>query len=466
MNFWLRLFWFGVKAALAVLAVVWLAGLGGAATLDLGGWRVETTVGMLAVFALAACVVAILAYRLWRGLADAPGGVRRGFEIRRLRRGYGQAAEGFAALAAGQAAETRRIAGRLTARAETRPLGIFLDALAARQAGDEVRAAQQFRTLMADEKAGFLGVRGLLTAAKAGGDAAAVEELLAAARRARPGSPWAAQAQFALAVSAKRYDEAQTALAEGRRAGAFAPAEAARLEAAMAVEQARAAESAGRTEAAYAFARQAYKAQPRWAPAVAAWAEALLGAGKRRRAVKILEEAWAAAPHPMLVRPFLDAAPESNEIGRAAWAARLTLLTPEEPEALLAQADAALKAQLWGEARRLLQAVLRQGPSRRAYRLMAEFARARPTEAEGTPESWLEKAAEAPPPAGWRCRSCGARHARWVGTCEPCGAFASLEWTSDSPAAAPAAVLAPEPAFPLLDAGGGGLSGRADARNT
>jgi HemY protein len=469
MGFWLRALWFVAKATVLALAVVWLAGLGGAVSLTFGETLIETTVGMLAVAGLAIAVAAILLYRIVRAVADTRQGIRRGLQQRRLKRGYQALADGFSALAAGQPQQVREIAARLEAQAETRPLAIFLAAMAARESGDAAGAAAQFRKLLDDKHAGFLGVRGLLTQAAQSGDRSAMPELIGAAHRLKPDSPWAAQAQFKLAVDDRRFEEAQSILQTAKRNGGIPAEEATRLDAALALELARRADAAGNQESAYQYARQAYRARPRFVPAVAAWADALSAAGKRRRAVGVLEEAWATGPHPALVRPFLAAAPDSTDLGRAAWAARLVSLTPDHPEALLAQADAALKAGLWGEAKRLLQPLLGASPpDRRALRLQAAFARAQPGGDQGTPEEWLAKAAETPPPASWRCAVCGTRHTRWVALCEGCGSFATLSWNGDGvrPSEAAAQILAPSQAFPLLETEPASLMTTAAGRNT
>lgn len=251
MRFWLRALWFVAKAAVLVLAIVWLAGLGGAVSITFGGTLIETTVGMLAVAALLVAVFSILAYRTWRIFAGAQQGLRRGLERRRLKRGYQLLAEGFSALAAGQPKQARGIAAKLETQEETRPLAIFLAAMAARESGDAAAAAAQFRKLLDDKQAGFLGVRGLLTQAAQTGDRASVPDLVGAAHRLKPDSPWAAQAHFKLAVGDRKFDEAQAILQTARRNGGIPAEEAARLEAVLALEQARRAESAGDREATY-----------------------------------------------------------------------------------------------------------------------------------------------------------------------------------------------------------------------
>src|SRR5207253_335237 len=76
--------------------------------------------------------------------------------------------------------------------------------------------------------------------------------------------------------------------------------------------------------------------------------------------------AWLTAPHPDLARLYLDTRPKGGPLARAAAAQRLAVQNPSALESHLAVAEAALAAQLWGEARHhlLLAAAQPQGPSR------------------------------------------------------------------------------------------------------
>src|SRR5262249_2052424 len=83
-------------------------------------------------------------------------------------------------------------------------------------------------------------------------------------------------------------------------------------------------------------------------------------------------------------------------------------------ESHLAVAAAALEAQLWGEARRHLEAASANGPSARACRMMAELEEAA-HHASAAARRWPEPAAEAPPDAGYECSACPAGHRLWQG---------------------------------------------------
>ncbi len=89
------------------------------------------------------------------------------------------------------------------------------------------------------------------------------------------------------------------------------------------------------------------------------------------------------------------------------------------------------KADIWGEARRHLTALInaRERATQSAYRMMARLER-REKGDEQAAMQWMTKAAEAMPDPVWLCRTCGGAHEEWQATCRHCHSFATLDWQS------------------------------------
>jgi HemY protein len=180
---------------------------------------------------------------------------------------------------------------------------------------------------------------------------------------------------------------------------------------------------------------------------VAAWLAGLhLDAGRARAALRVVEQAWSRAPRPELAALHPRARGATDPIARVKAAERLAALAPRHPQSHLALARAAIDAQLWGEARRHLDAAgaVSAGQADGAVaRLMARVEEAEKGDGVAA-RRWLARAAEAPGEDGWTCGACGARHARWQATCGHCGAFDRIAWSAgprvDAPAAARAAL--------------------------
>jgi HemY protein len=167
-------------------------------------------------------------------------------------------------------------------------------------------------------------------------------------------------------------------------------------------------------------------------PAAATLAIRLLAAaGKARRANKLAETTWAKAPHPDVAAAYAGIKADEGPIDRLRRLEKLVRANPEHAESRFALAEAALAAQLWGEARRHLSTLRHRDPalggSARLCRLMAELEKAERGDLAAA-EAWLEKAADAPPSATWVCGKCGATTAAWTAVCGNCGAFDSISW--------------------------------------
>jgi HemY protein len=125
---------------------------------------------------------------------------------------------------------------------------------------------------------------------------------------------------------------------------------------------------------------------------------------------------------------------------------------PAARESHVALAEAALDAQLWGEARRHLNDALATGATPRLCRLMARVEEAEHGEL-GTVREWLERAVGALPDPRYVCASCGGESLEWRSLCPHCGSFDALAWrtparavTGSNPPDASEAGVAHEPA--------------------
>src|SRR6185437_12905152 len=219
------------------------------------------------------------------------------------------------------------------------------------------------------------------------------------------------------------------------------------------------AEAAGEPAEALKLAGRAQDLAPDFAPAAARSALLLERAGRHRPAAKAIEAAWRRAPHPLLATAYAALFAGEPPLARMKRAATLAAGNPEHLESRIALAEAALAAQLWGEARRHLDAARRQAagpeeapPPARICRLMAQLEEAEHGDGAAA-RAWLARAADAPPDPVYVCRDCAAESRAWQALCPGCAAFDSLEWQTPrraagliAPAAAPPAL--PDPAAP------------------
>ena len=181
-------------------------------------------------------------------------------------------------------------------------------------------------------------------------------------------------------------------------------------------ERARAEDAAGRPQEASDLAGQALESLADFVPAACLRARLLAKANKAKRAAALIEGLWRDHPHPDLAAAYGDLVADKTPLERLRRLQRLAALNPAAADSRLVLAEAALAAELWGEARAQLAPLTEDpaGGDARAYRLMADLEEAEHGDLAAAPT--------------WICTACGAAHPRWQALCGNCGSFNHVEW--------------------------------------
>jgi len=413
----------------AVCLAVWLADHPGRVEIEMMGYAVYTEqVGLLIGAVVIFSAIVALLYRIWRSLLRAPRRIIEHRGASKRQRGYQALTQGMVAVAAGDSREAKRFARRADTLLNDPPLTMLLAAQAAQLDGDEDAARRYFESMLDDSKMAFLGVRGLLMQAMRNGDQSEALRLAGRAQALRPNTPWVLKYLLKLQVKAGHWNAADTTLQQVIRLGAVDAAAGRRQRAAVAIEMARETGAAGETAAAVKHARRAHDLDPGLVPATVAHVKSLMDAGKARRAAKVIESAWTLEPHPALAAAYDDLGGEGEApLPRVKRFQRLHDLRPDHAESHLALAEASLAAQLWGQARRLLEPAGTEQCSVRVLRLLANLEEQEHGDLQAA-RRWLEEAARPPMEHAWYCNSCGSIAGDWRANCASCDAFASLSW--------------------------------------
>lgn len=375
--------WFLLMSALA-FAAAWLADNPGTLVLDWLGYRAESSfaalmfAGLFAGFGLFGVIYTGLRAYSWLRRAGQPS-------VRRYQRGLTALTQGMTAIAAGDPQSALSHAARADALLGPGPLSQLMRAQAAQLAGDEATAGAHFSAMAAHKGSEFLGVRGMLGHALRTGDSAGALALAARAQQLQPKSPWVNRTSFEVHCRAGEWALARETLEAARKARLISTLDYRRRRGVLALAQALEARNAG-ASGALALAREAVKYAPDLTPAPVLTAELLAGAGNRRRAGRLLEAAWAHAPHPDLAAAFAALAANETALQRRLRFAKLLRVNPDHKET------------------RILGAELAAGT--------------RP----GADPAHREQ------PCLWICDSCARRAPHWAPVCPQCGSFDSQAW--------------------------------------
>ena len=427
--------------AAAVAGAAFVADHPGRVEIVWQGWRADTSIAVLVGAVELAVLAAVLLALSGAALGRIPQNLRRRRAARRRRAGDTALTSGVVALAAGQPAEALLAARRAAALLDDAPMALLVAAEAAARQGDVGAARVAYTKLLDRPETQFLGLRGLIGQALRAGDDGAALQLAERARRLRPDARWLVDTMLVTAARAGDWAAARETLVDAARRRAL-PVERARHHRGIVLyELSRDAERGGDMSRAVRLAASAQALAPDLAAAARHHARLLLGLGRRRVAARMIERSWRSAPHPDLASLYIEVDPDAAPLARAAAVQRLAAQNPEARESHLAVAEAALRAQLWGEARRhLALAIAAAPPSRRLCRLMA---RLEESEAGNMPAArdWLDRAIGAPPDPAYVCRQCGGESPEWDALCRECGGFDTLVW--QTPASGDRAVIVP-----------------------
>ncbi|EKV32198.1 hypothetical protein C882_3262 [Caenispirillum salinarum AK4] len=438
----LRVLGYIVLVALIVAGAVWMAERPGDVTLVWQGWRVDTSVPilLLAILVVVAIIWAVL--RILRGIGAIPGVVRESVRDKRRKRGLSALGSGYAAVAAGDARRARSYAGDAEKLLDAPQATRLLAAQAALLSGDGDDARKRFEALLDDSDTELPALRGLMDQALASGDRVRAREY--AERAFAKGRPaWAGETLFNLQAGNGEYEAAQGTLDAGAKAGIFTGERLNTLRATLLIARAEGALANGALWEGVKLAKQAHDSDPGFVPAALLLARAYKQDNKERKAAHVIETTWKRSPHPDLGAAYLALFEEEGALKRSKRADALAQVNPEARESRLLSAEAALDAELWGQARAKLKPLTEEPVGPRFARLMARVEEGEMNDTKAALD-WLKRAADnaasgdrSAVPPHWQCESCSHVPPQWAPTCPACGTFASVTWQGPARALVP-----------------------------
>jgi|EndMetStandDraft_9_1072997.scaffolds.fasta_scaffold03122_5 HemY protein len=402
----------------------WLADRPGTIVVEWQDHIAETTV--FRAFIMLALLIGLMAvcWSLLRHIWSSPAYVGRVLTRRRQKRGLDALSSGIIAIGAGDRALATRYASQARKALPNEPLTHLLRAQTAQLTGDRTTSRRIFEAMLAARDTEQLGLRGLFLEAQREGELEAARQFAERAVALNPKLGWPVEALFDLQCHAHDWQGALDTLAIARRNGLIDKAVAKRRRAVLLTAQAQAAEDSG-TDRALELALEAHRLAPDLVPAAATAGRILASRGNTPRAARVLLRTWRLAPHPELAAAYAYVRPGDSPRDRLVRVRHLGRLTPNDREAPIAIAVAAVEAREWDEARNALEPLLENRLSQRVCTLMARV------EAEqhghtGRVREWLARAVHAPRDPAWTADNVASDH--WAPTSPVTGALDAYRW--------------------------------------
>jgi HemY protein len=387
-----RVILFLALIALAAAGAAWVADQTGDVALSWGAWRVQTT---LPVFALAlgiAVVAASLAWSFLRTLWRLPERVRRGRRERRHARGRHAITHGLLAIGHGDSTAARKHADVARRHAADDPLALLLHAQSAQLEGDRGTAREAFRAMAERPDTRLLGLRGLFIEAQRADDPVAAVAIAEEALKLSPGSTWASHAALGFRCAKGDWSGALAILDNNLASGLIDKPAYRRQRGVLLTARALELETVDR-DLSRDNVMEAIKLAPTLVPAAVLAAKYQSEAHQTRRAMRIVEAAWLAHPHPDLADAYAHVKLGDSARQRLVRVETLAAKAPGHLEGALAVARAAIDASEFTRARAALAPFI-SAPTQRVAMLMAEIERTEHGDS-GKTRAWTLRAVRA-----------------------------------------------------------------------
>jgi HemY protein len=420
----IRVVIFLVLVGVLALGAAWLADRPGDVLITWQKLRIETSVMALIVAVAAIAALTVMLWSIVRAIIRSPDTLRFYLRMRRGMRGYHAVSQGLIAVGSGDVRAARKFADEAARIAPNEPLTLLLTAQASQLSGDRDAAARTFNAMAARDDTRLLGLHGLYIEAQRRNDGAAAKLYAEEAAGGARAPSWAGLAVFDARCAASDWVGALERLDRNMKSGLVDRDAYRRQRAVLLTARAIEADAHDDHNGARTLALDAVRFAPTLVPA-AALAGRLLGeAHETRRAARMIETAWKANPHPDLADAYAYLQPGASARDRLRRVESLAERTPGSIEGALAVARAAIDAQEFAVARRVLTP-LSIAPSQRVAVLMAELEEKEHGD-EGRAREWMTRAVRAKHDPAWTAD--GFVSDRWMPVSPVTGRLDAFQW--------------------------------------
>lgn len=423
----LRIVLFLVLIALAGAGAAWVADQPGDVVLTWGGFRASPSIP---VFVLCLGIFAVLIVLLWSLLTviwRMPGRIRRRRHDKRHARGRHAITHGLLAIGHGDTALARRHAEAARRHAPDDPLALLLHAQSAQLDGNRDEAQRAFRAMAEREDTRLLGLRGLFIEAQRADDAVGAVMIAEEAIKLSPSSTWASHAVLGFRCARGDWSGALAILDSNLSAGLIDKQGYRRQRGVLLTARALELETMDR-DVARESVMEAVKLAPTLVPAAVLAAKFESEAHQVRRAMKLVEAAWLANPHPDLADAYAHVKLGDAARQRLQRVETLAAKTPADKaghvEGQLAIARAAIDASEFARAREVLAPYVND-PTQRVALLMAELERTEHGDG-GRARAWTLRAVRARHDPAWTAD--GYVSDRWRPVSPVTGRLDAFQW--------------------------------------
>ena len=424
-----RALWYILKIILIVGSCVLLMVQPGEIAIDWNEYHITVQLGYAAVAILIAMLLIASLSGMVTRLSLWPANLARSRAERKRSKGYRALMQSLSAAAVGDQQTAYYLAHRAQKflPEEESGLPLLLQAQAMSKKDGIVDKEEPYRVLLKNADTALLGIQGLTQNAILSGD---FEKALLLARKAFEENPKnlnLVKAVYDLEIKNKLWNDALVTLDKHKKTLSDTNELDRKV---IYIVLGDMAKEQGRPEEASILYKKAFKEDKEFVPANTRYILSLIEAGSKRKAVSLLQKAWANEAHPDYVPLWNMLVPEQKQGKinvRFRWFQWIAGLQPHSEISQLALARVAIEEQLWGEARIALVQAEKFGKSADIYKLWVLLEEKTGNKPEII-RQWLDRAYQAQSAGLWMCIKTGRKFAEWQAVVEPENLFNTLAW--------------------------------------
>lgn len=422
-----KLFTFLFTLVLAAIAAMWFIDNDGSLTIEWLGYHIQTSMAFAILASIVVLVICttLLQFLLW--VKAAPKKYKKAMRDKRRDNGLTALTSGFAAIAAGDIKQARRLNKQASNYLGNIPITKLLSAQTAQLEGDRELAKVHYTAMLENKETETIAIKGLLVQARQDGDLNKAIFLAEKAISLKPNAEWAILILLDLYKITKRWADAEKIVQKAQKLKVITSTQAKRSMALMSLEMCTELLQRNDLSEALKYAEKSYKALPDFQPVAANYAYVLLKAGNSNKAAKILENNWKNATHPDTAELYMQLFANENSEKKLKHAEKLLSLAPNSVDGHLIVAKTSMICDNASLARNHLKMALTISETRKICNLMVDLERQEGSDQEII-DQWRQRTQTSNADPAWSCTKCGFNTEKWHTSCNNCNSFDSLKW--------------------------------------
>lgn len=429
----IKLFIFLLTMTIAAIVAAWFVENDGSVSVEWLGYHIQTSVAFailasVILFILLFSILQILIY-----LKNIRKNYKKSRSNKKREKGLVALSKGFIAIAAGDSKQATKLSKQAVGYLGQAPVTRLLEAQSAQLEGNNAEAEIHYNAMLENKETEIIAIKGLLIQAEKNEDLKKAIFLAEKAIKIQPDSQWANPVLLRLYKITKKWEEAKSLLQKNASLKLIDEKQAKRESAIICIAQSHEQENLGNTDKALDFAKMAFKELPDFVPVAIVLSNLLLASGKKRKAIKILENIWKKSPNPQITKIYNEIFFSETFEKRQKYVEKLLSLNPNDINSHIAVADIAIITDNPSKARNHLKIALDMRETSLICQMMADVERLEGTGRDAI-EKWLKRSqmCDSLEPA-WNCSKCGASQTVWNTNCDHCHSFDSLTWSENKP---------------------------------